>query len=425
MAEVETTRTQNGLTIATISLPHMSSVSLGIWVKVGGRHEPDALCGTAHFIEHMLFKGTKKRSALRISQDVEGIGGYLNAFTSEEHTCFYSKARADRFQALWDVLSDMFLNSTFDPDELEKERNVIHEELVMYQDQPHHHVQEVLNETLWPDHPLGRPLTGTESSLKGLSRRKMLSFMDRHYGAETTLIAAAGNITHAEVVKAVSRLAGRFGKSKPRPQLPPLPGQTDPRFRLVTKPVEQTQLAIGFRACSRHHPARHAFRLLSVILGENMSSRLFQVIREDHGLAYSISSSMSHFDDSGVFNISAGLETKNTSRTLALVIKEIEHLKLIPPTRAELRRASDYLIGQLDLSLENTENQMMWVGEQIASYGQVRDPVSIKEDLRRVTPAAVRQAARQFLNASRFSMALVSPMKRLSDLDKLVRGLSA
>lgn len=425
MFQVATSRTENGLTIATTTLPQMSSVSLGIWVKVGGRHEPDSLCGTAHFIEHMLFKGTRKRSALRISQDVEGIGGYLNAFTSEEHTCFYSKARADRFDVLWDVLSDMFLHSKFDPVELEKERNVIHEELVMYQDQPHHHVQEVLNETIWPDHPLGRPLTGTEASLKGLSRRNLLSFMDRHYGAETTLVAAAGNITHDEVAKAVGRLARRFGKAKPSQALPPLPVQKEPRIRLITKAVEQTQLAIGFRACSRHHPRRHALRLLSVILGENMSSRLFQVIREDHGLAYSISSSMNYFDDSGVFNISAGLETENVARTLALMIEEIERLKLTPPTRGELRRACDYLIGQMDLSLENTENQMMWVGEQIASYGRARDPALIKEELRQVTPAAIRQAAREFFGAARFNMAMVSPMKRLTGLDKLVRGLSA
>src|SRR5204863_5928340 len=200
-------RLKNGLTLATAEMPHMASVSLGLWVGVGGRYEPAPLNGVSHFIEHMLFKGTKRRSAKEISQAVEGIGGYLNAFTGEESTCFYSKARHDRFDELLDVLADMFLNSTFDPAEIEKERAVIKEELAMYLDQPQHHVQELLNATLWPDQPLGRQLTGTEKTLDTMARADLLSIQQTNYVTDASLISAAGNLSPRRVVNAVSRLA--------------------------------------------------------------------------------------------------------------------------------------------------------------------------------------------------------------------------
>jgi predicted Zn-dependent peptidase len=237
---------ESGLAIATAEMPHMSSISLGIWVGVGGRYEPAHLCGASHFIEHMLFKGTKRRSAKEISQDIEGIGGYLNAFTSEENTCFFSKAGHSHFEDLWDVLADMFLNSTFDPHELEKERSVIREELAMYQDQPHHFVQELLNEMLWPDQPLGRPLTGTADSLTGLNRANLLAYMRENYVTHGTLIAIAGRVDAKNVAKRIKRQLGRFPRSERRPFLPAHAEQDAPRVRLLTKPIEQTQFALGF-----------------------------------------------------------------------------------------------------------------------------------------------------------------------------------
>src|SRR5580704_2104648 len=208
------TRLKNGLTVATAEMPHMTSVSLGLWVGVGGRYEAPEVNGVCHFIEHMLFKGTKRRSARRISQDVEGVGGYLNAFTSEEMTCYHSKARHDRFDELLDVLSDMFLNSRFDPADIDKERGVIKEELAMYMDQPQQRVQELLNETLWPRQALGRPLTGTEKSLDALTRAHLVDYQRTNYVANRTIFAAAGRLKHRQVVKAVSRLANRFPKGK-------------------------------------------------------------------------------------------------------------------------------------------------------------------------------------------------------------------
>jgi predicted Zn-dependent peptidase len=315
----QVSRHKNGLTIITAEMPHMASVSLGIWIGVGGRYEPAPLSGVSHFIEHLLFKGTQHRTAKQISQDVEGIGGYLNAFTSEENTCFYSKARHDRFSELLDVLMDMFLNSTFDPTEIEKERNVIKEELAMYLDQPQHHVQELLNETIWPNQPLGRSLTGTIETLDSMARSHLVQYQRTNYVSEGTLVAAAGNLSHEKVVKAISSFARHLPLGK-RPQFTPAKnGQKEPAIRLFTKTTEQTQLAMGIRTCSRHDERRYALRLLNTILGENMSSRLFQVVREDHGLAYSICSSLSFFDDVGALTISAGVETEKLQKALKLV----------------------------------------------------------------------------------------------------------
>src|SRR3954471_12590118 len=201
MSKYTLSKLPNGLTVATASLPHMSSVSVGLWVGVGGRYEPAPLSGVSHFIEHMLFKGTRKRTAAQISQSVEGLGGYLNAFTSEEITCFYSKARHDKFDELLEVLVDMFLNSKFDRGEFLKERNVIKEELAMYLDQPQQHVHELLNETLWPGQPLGRSLTGTPETLDAMARADLVNYKKSNYVTQSVVIAAAGNIEHKTVLK--------------------------------------------------------------------------------------------------------------------------------------------------------------------------------------------------------------------------------
>jgi predicted Zn-dependent peptidase len=418
------TQLENGLTIATAEMPHMASVALGIWVGVGGRYEPAPLCGVSHFIEHMLFKGTKRRTARQISQDVEGIGGYLNAFTTEESTCFYAKAAQDQLEHVWDVLADMFLNSAFDSMELEKERNVIKEELAMYLDQPHHQVQEILNETLWPGHPLGRPLTGTEETLARLGRTNLVGYKQRNYVAQNTLITLAGSLQHREALRVVGRFARRIQKAK-RPSFAPADSrQESPRLRFHRKNTEQTQLALGIRTCSRHDERRFALRLLNVMLGENMSSRLFQVVREDNGLAYSICSSLGFFDDVGALNISAGVETEKLEKALKLIMGELAVFTEELPSRSELRRARDYIFGQLDLNLENTENQMTWLGEQYLGYGKVVSPEEVKSRIAEVTPSEVRGVARDFFRPERLNLAVVSPLKNVRGMERILCSVS-
>jgi len=399
----------------------MVGVSVGLWVGVGSRYEPAEFNGVCHFIEHLLFKGTKKRSAKEISQAVEGIGGYLNAFTSEESTCFHARAGHDRFGELLDVLMDMLLNSKFEPVEIEKEREVIREEIAMYLDQPHHHVQELLNATLWPDQPLGRPITGTQKTLDRLKRSIVVDYLKQNYVAGASLITVAGKIKHREVLSAANGYT-RHLDTGPRPQFSSAKnGQRAPQIRLFTKKTEQTQIALGIRTCSRKDERRYALRLLNTILGENMSSRLFQVVREDHGLAYSIYSSPSFFDDTGDLVISAGLETDNVPKTLRLISRELRRFIHSNPSTAELRQARDYVIGQMELSLESTDSQMNWLGEQLLGYGRVFRPGEIKKRLRAITPTDIRSVARDFFRPEGLNLALVSPLKSDKHLAKWLR----
>ncbi|MFM8470695.1 MAG: M16 family metallopeptidase [Limisphaerales bacterium] len=416
------TRLPNGLTIATAAMPHMASVCLGVWVGVGSRYETAVQSGASHFIEHLLFKGTRHRTARQISEEVEGLGGYLNAYTSEDHTCFYAKARADRFPALLDVLMDMFLASRFAPADIAKEREVIKEERASYRDQPQHLVQELLNESLWPGHPLGRSIEGTPRSLDGLDRARLVDFFQANYVAANTLIVAAGNVSHAEVLRAIRPHAQRF-RTGARPACEPISeviSSAPPRLRLHTKATEQTQLALGFRTASRHDERRFPLRLLNALLGECMSSRLFQTLREDRGIAYDVHSSVSFFADCGDLSIHAGVDADKLEKVLRLIAAELRRLAAKAPSASEVRRARDYVIGQFDLALEGTEPRMTWLGEQLLGHGELIPAARTRERLAAVTPAQIRAAAHDFFRPERLSLALVSPLKSARHLSPLL-----
>lgn len=417
----QSTRLDHGLTVATALLPHMASVSVGIWVGVGGRHEPAVLNGISHFIEHLLFKGTARRTAAQVSQSVEGIGGYLNAFTDEEHTCLYARARAARLPDLLDVLLDMFLDSRFAPRDIGREREVIREEISMYLDQPAERVHDVLNAIQFPGHPLGRPVIGTPETLGRMRRSDFLDYLTTHYVTGATVITAAGQVVHEDLVRRVRGALPRFRRG-PRPRFESvLPCRGAPRIANVFMPTEQANLSLGIRTCSRHDDRRFALRLLNVVLGENMSSRLFQVVREDHGLTYNIHSSVSFWEDCGDLVVSAGLDPADLEKTLRLVRRELARLAEKPPTLSEFRRARDYLLGQHELQLEGTEHHMMTLGEQWLGYGQLFPPEELSTRLASVTPADLRRVARDFLQPENLSLALVSPRKSARGLARLLQ----
>ena len=405
----------NGVRIASIEMPHMQSVSVGVWASVGGRYEPEAICGISHFIEHLMFKGTKKRTAKKITEAVEGLGGYLNAFTTEDHTCYYAKAGANHLPVLCDVLGDMYLNSLFAPVEIEREREVIREEILMYHDNPSQRVQEMLSETLWPEHPLGRPLTGTVETISGLTQEKFFEFKDEYYNGSTTVVTVAGRTTHEDVIDLIG------------PSLADLPVGWVPRFEkarkegakkgpssglrvnAVKQDIEQAHLALGFQTFGRMDERRYALKLLSVILGENMSSRLFQKLRERHGFCYSIQSGVVSLEDAGALTIFAGLDPKKMEKAIKLTFDELERIATKPPTKSELKKAQDYTIGQTLMGLESTSNQIMWMGESILGYGEVLNPKNIEERLLSVTPEEVREVAEFCLQRERLALAVVAP----------------
>jgi predicted Zn-dependent peptidase len=416
----QVSRLSNGLTVATAEMPAMASVSLGVWVGVGSRCEPAELNGVCHFIEHLLFKGTRRRTAKDISEAVEGVGGYLNAFTSEERTCFHCRASHERLDELLDVLMDMLLNPKFDASELAKERQVIKEEMAMFRDQPEHHVHELLNATLWPDEPLGRPIEGTEKSLDGINRGRLVRYFSRQYTAGNVLLVAAGKVEHGRFLRAAKRFARHLRQGDSNGFSPAVREQSKPAIQFLIRPTEQTQIALGIRTCSRHDPRRFALRLASVILGENMSSRLFQTVREHHGLAYNIYSAPSHFADAGDLVIAAGLDDTNLHKTLKLILKELRRLAAAAPGAAELRRAREYVIGQMDLSLESTDNQMNWVGESLLGYGRILRPAEIKSRLKAVTGAELRAVIADFFQPRNLNLAMISPLKSAAGLKEIL-----
>jgi len=398
-----------GLRVATAEIPHATSAAIGIWIGVGGRHEPARLNGVSHFLEHLLFKGTRRRSAVEISRAIEGIGGYLNAFTDEEHTCFYARAQADRWPELLDVLIDMQLGSVLAPAEINRERGVIREELAMYRDQPAEYLHDLLNAAQFGIHPLGRPVIGTEASLRRMRRPELAGYLAQNYVSGATVIVGAGRLRHAELVRTVRKLAPGF-RTGPQPGFVTAaePGPT-PRFKHLRKDTEQTHLGLALRTASRTDPRRFALRLLNVVLGENMSSRLFQVIRERHGLAYNIQSSTSFWADTGDLVITAGVEHRALKPALRLIWRELRRLSDRPISPPEFQRARDYVLGQWELSREGTEHQMMALGEQVLGFGAPIAPDTIRAELTRVTPRQIQACARDFFQPGRATLACLGP----------------
>lgn len=418
-------RLENGIRVVSSRVPHVDSVAMGVWVGVGGRYESKVMSGVSHFIEHLLFKGTRTRSARVISQAIEGRGGYLNAFTQEESTCYYARVGKRHVWNVIDILIDMFRDPRFDPRDIDKERGVIIEEIMMYMDQPHHIVQELLGALLWTDHALGRSLAGSPQNILRMSREDILRFKARNYVPGNTLISFAGNITHEECVRHVEHRLGDL----PKDRLPRCRGITDEvkqeGVHIHEKDIEQTHLALGMRLFGRPDPRRYALKLLSVILGENMSSRLFQSVRERHGMAYSIHSSVHLFRDTGVFNISAGLDRKRALRALGLIVKELQRAKSASVSSGELRRAKDYAVGQLNIGLESTTNQMIWMGEYLLGYGKFMQPEYAVEQLEKVTADEIRQVARDFLLPDNCSMAVVAPPGVVGQQEEMMNLLEA
>jgi predicted Zn-dependent peptidase len=367
------------------------------------------LAGASHFIEHLLFKGTKRRTARQISQAIEGRGGYLNAFTQEESTCYYARVPFDHAWRAADVLSDMYQHASFDAREVEKERGVIIEEIMMYRDQPHHEVHDILSELLWTGHALGRPIAGYPETVSRLSREQLLSFRGDKYLAGNTIVVFAGRVDHAACVRRVSKLITAL----PASRLPRWTSVTDRvgqgRTAFQVRDIEQTHLAVGIRLFGRRDTRRHALRLLSGILGENMSSRLFQIVRERHALAYSIHSGCHLHNETGTMVITSGLDARNLPKALRLIVRELCRLRDRPVSPAELNRVKEYAVGQIRLAFESTSNHMMWLGENLLSFGRYIPPEETIAAIMQVTAKDLQNVADEVLRYDRVSMAVVSP----------------
>ena len=363
-------------------MPWARSVALGLWWAAGARRESELECGIAHCIEHMLFKGTPTRSAHQINVEIERFGGSLNGFTGEEQMSIQVRVPASFWRQTLRILLDIAQASSFDPEELESEREVILEEISMVVDRPDYLAQELLETALWPGHPLGRPLTGTAETLASIRSEDLHRWYRQQLCASGVWVTAAGPITLDEVRDVVDGSIERWPSPGDRPPAGMVPAPAFERFaptvRAQQRTFEQVHINLGFPAFSECDERRHALRLLNFILGEGMSSRLWYELRECHGLVYQISSDASTLSDAGSFSIQLATDADQATESLAIVGAQLRRIMAEPPSEEELSRAREYASGQLELGLDSTLAQVNWMGEDLLAYGRV---LSISEQI--------------------------------------------
>ncbi|MFC2022009.1 M16 family metallopeptidase [Chloroflexota bacterium] len=415
------TTLDNGLRIITATMPHTYSVSIYFFIGVGSRYESEAQAGISHFIEHLCFKGTPKRAtANEISAAIEGVGGILNGGTDKELTVYWSKVAQPHFALALDVLVDMLLHGKFDPTDIERERQVIIEEINMSKDSPSQQVNLLIDELLWPGHPLGRDIAGNKESMAAITRDMMLDYIKSQYLPDSTVVTVAGNIPHQKVVAAVSQAIANWTNQQPRPKYSAYREQQNPRLQVERRDTEQAHLCLALPGLPLLHPKRFVLDLLNVILGEGMSSRLFTEIRDKLGLAYSIHSYVDHFLDSGSVTIYAGVEPKNLPVAIKAILEQFSQLKE-PIAESELSKAKELAKGRLMLRMEDTRNVAGWMGgqeiltERILSVNQV---VSIIDA---ITAAELKDLAQELLVGDHLRLAVVGPVTDDEPLEELLK----
>ena len=402
----------NGLRVITSTMPHSRSVCLAILAGAGSCYETKEEAGISHFAEHLFFKGTERRPTSReITQDIEGVGGIINAGTDKEVTVFWCKVASPHFSIALDVLSDLLLNSRFDTKDVEKERQVIIEEIHMNLDIPQQRVNMLIDELLWPEQPLGREVTGYKETVSSLTRERLLDYVGRRYMPNNTVLSIAGNIQHEE---AMAQIEPRFDKW-PAGELVTAyttdDKQTKARLRIEPKDIEQAHLCLAVHGFSRSHPQRFTLDLLNTVLGGGMSSRLFMEIRERRGLAYDIHSYTEHFLDSGSFGIYAGVDPAKTEIALAAILEELSKIRHGIAT-SELTRAKELSKGRLYLRFEDSQNVALWYGTQEILVRQILDVDDVISIVDAITIDELQEVAQKILTDSELNLAVTGPVKK-------------
>ncbi|MFA5393949.1 MAG: pitrilysin family protein [Candidatus Ratteibacteria bacterium] len=419
---METIKLKNGIEVILKPMSGFSSVTTGIWVRTGSRYEKHSENGSAHFLEHLLFKGTQKRTCEELKRIVEGVGGLFNAFTSEEVTCYYIKMPLAKHLSLsLDVLSDMVIRPSLPKEEFEKERNVILEEIKMYLDIPAAHVQELFSELLFPGHPLGWFIAGTPETVKGLTRDRLFEYWQRFYRGNSIVVSIAGDFDPDKARKEAADFLEPVAEGEGPHFLPVVEKKPGPSFSLFAKETEQVHLCLGGRGVSVDDERRWALSLLSVILGGNMSSRLFAEVREKRGLAYQISAGASSYADAGIFEIEAGTSATTLKEALKVILAELARIKEEPVPGEELTRARDFVIGQMQLALEGTSEYMKFLAGQLITRRRIETPEEIVAKISKVTAGEIRAVAREILTGDNLNLSLIGPKESQEGIRELVR----
>ncbi len=401
--DVQKKTLKNGLVIASEVMPHLRSVSLGVWVKCGSRFETADKTGISHFIEHLLFKGTRTRSAARIAESIDSVGGQLNAFTEKEYVGFYAKVLDEHLPFAFDLLADIVLNPAFPAKEVERERNVIFEEINMVEDSPQELILDLYQEKFWKNHPLGWPISGTKKSVNQITRADVKGFFRQHYKASNMVVAVAGNIRHRDV----QRLAEKYFSGLETGTV------TDPGHapavnagRLIRRKthLEQTHICLGTIAPPVMSTERYCAHLLCNVLGGGLSSRLFQNIREKRGLVYSIFSMLNLYQDAGSLVVYAGSAPEKALEVVELTLKECRSLREKLISGEELKRAKENIKGSVMLGLESSSSRMTYLAQQLIHYGRFHTLEEILNGVERVTAQEIRDMANRIFDTSYFTL---------------------
>lgn len=412
----------NGLRILVCPLPYARSVTVAFFIGAGSRYEADEVGGAFHFAEHMFFKGTERRPTSRhISEAIESVGGFMNGSTDRESTVYWAKVASPHFSRAVDLLTDMLLHSRFAPEDVEKERGVILEELAASKDNPAEHVHYLLDATLWPGQPMGRDVGGTPESVASLTRQALLDLVAQHYVASNTVCVVAGAVEGERAVEEVASLVEGWPVGTASVCVPVQDGQDRPRVSLEWRKTEQAHMAFALRAYPYSHPDRYALELLSVVLGEGTSSRLFLELRERRGLVYDVSSGVVPYRDCGAWTISLGVEPSKAEEAFKVVVEELFRLRQgVSPE--ELQKAKELVKGRILLRMEDTRAVAFWVGGQETLLGRVLTPEEVVQKVEAVMPEDVQRVAQQIIVPQRSNLAVVGPYRSERRFLRLLEG---
>ena len=406
----ERTTLPNGLRLLTASMPGMRSASIAFFFKCGSRYEQDRIAGVSHFIEHMLFKGTRNYPTARlISEAIEGVGGTFNGSTGKEITSYTARVPAEELEAVMTVLADMIRYSLFDPAEIEKERGVIIEELSATKDDPQEWVNLLVDEAMWPGLPLGRDDAGTIESVTGLQRQDMLTYLETYYCPNSLVISVAGNVDHQQTVELVQRLFGDWEQHNVPSYAESLPPRSTMPLRIIQKDTEQTNVCLATIGTAYASSDYYPLQLINALLGDGMSSRLFQSIREEQGLAYDIGSYLNSYAETGSLVVSAGVDPSQTEGVIRAILIELQRLCDVPVPADELRRIKAYVRGGILLGLEGTQQVASWLGSQECLHARVRDIDEVIALVEAVTGEDIVRVARTCFAPEWRRLAIIGP----------------
>ena len=398
----------NGARVITEAIPSVRSIAMGVWIHTGSRDEGPASAGISHFIEHMVFKGTARRRMHQIARRLESVGGFLNAFTSKEYTCFYARALDAHLERAIDTTCDLVLQPRFPEKELEKEKEVVLEEMKMYEDSPEEVIFDRFEGVIYKNHALGRPILGYPTTVRSFSREHLLEYMDTHYTPDRMVLSVAGNIEHDEVVALAEKAFEASGRSPVAWDRPPAGGYA-PEEVVEARPIQQAHLLLGTRGIDVNHPMRSTSTVLNTILGGGMSSRLNQNIREKYGFCYNVYSFLNMHSDTGDIGVYMGTDTSLVVRAKKLIFRELEKLAEKPVSARALNQAKNQVKGYIMLGLESMSNRMMRIARQELLFGRYITLDEVLEELDQVNVDDVQEAARVLFEPDRFSSIVLLP----------------